>query len=271
MKQTKCVSPEFKRGLMAYALKEAPADKQRATAEHLKSCPACSRELAAINGVIQTGADLEFECESIMQTIDWDHTAATISRNARLRSSKRKRDFSIRLSNWKVLVPVMGAIFALGLILGRLILDFRGPEPIRLADRQINTTSANRLESVMAQREIMGYLKQTQLVILDLMKEAEGQPQFAVSTTIPREKVRTLLAKNRYFNQHLNETNLLSARNTLRKIEWLLYELISVEGPVTQQQMRDIQLFIERERLLLKIHIIEKELSQRQGNSFDEV
>jgi hypothetical protein len=74
------------------------------------------------------------------------------------------------------------------------------------------------------------------------------------------ERIKLLLTKSRYFNQNLNNPQLLSTQILLEKIEWLLFELLMIDGEVSCEKLQRLQKFIQKERLLFKIRLIEKEL-----------
>jgi hypothetical protein len=74
-------------------------------------------------------------------------------------------------------------------------------------------------------------------------------------------RVRALLGKSRYFKRSLDDPQLMSSKQLLEKIEWLLYEILMSDDETSCQQLQRLQEYIKRERLLLKIRLVGKELS----------
>jgi hypothetical protein len=76
-------------------------------------------------------------------------------------------------------------------------------------------------------------------------------------------RVRTLLGKSRYFRENLDNPQLLSSKPLLKKIEWLLYEILmtNIEEDISCKKLQQLQDYIKQERLLFKIRLVGKELT----------
>jgi hypothetical protein len=77
-----------------------------------------------------------------------------------------------------------------------------------------------------------------------------------------RDRVKLLLNRSKYFTRDLDNPRLMSSRNLLKKIEWLLYEILSLNDAVSCRQLQQIQDYIRQERLLLKIRLIGKDITE---------
>jgi hypothetical protein len=108
------------------------------------------------------------------------------------------------------------------------------------------------------------YFQKTQLLLTDLMRQCEEDGTASWTTGLNRERARTLLNKNRYFNQDLSNPQLLSTRQLLKKIEWLLYEMLTLDEEASCDQLYRLQDYIRQERLLLKLRLVGKDISYNE-------
>lgn len=236
---------------------------------HITTCRQCSREYKVLLALHREGAETRTAAETSMASIDWEDNALDISHNIRFKESRRKRSFALPSFSFqpamlKLAVPTLAAVFILGLSLGYLLF-YRAPSPS--APPEIvpgEETTLARLETTLAKKEMQGYLQQTQLLCTDLMRQCNDDGE-GWATPVNRKRVRTLLNKNRYFARELDHPQLLSTRPLMKKIEWLLYEMIALDEDVSCEKMEQLQEFIKRERLMMKLRLVGRDIS------FDEV
>jgi hypothetical protein len=207
-----------------------------------------------------------------MASIDWEDTAHTIAGNIPFEEAPRKSkkpwfDFNLsRISfSWKLAVPAMTGIFLLGIWLGYLIFHVTptgssGPFTSRLSSPK---SSLDRLENTLARKAVASYFDQTQLVLTDLMKQCSTNGSFSLQNQVDMRRVRALLGKSRYFRENLNNPQLLSSKPLLKKIEWLLYEILmtDMEEDISCKKLQQLQNYIKQERLLFKIRLVGKDLT----------
>jgi hypothetical protein len=247
-----------------------PADIQRIE-EHLPTCRNCREEYTLVQQLNRETRRLDEDCNAVMASIDWDDTAYTIAGNIPFEEAPRKSkkpwfDFDwTRISfSWKLAVPAMAGIFLLGIWLGYLFFHVTptgtpGPFTPRLST---STSSLDRLENTLARKEVVSYFDQTQLVLTDLMKQCSTDGSFSLQNQVDIRRVRTLLGKSRYFKENLDNPQLMSSKPLLKKIEWLLYEILmtGIDEDTSCQKLQQLQDYIKQERLLLKIRLVGKEL-----------
>lgn len=257
---------EIKKLLTAYAAGETCLAETQQVEEHLKVCPACMAEYHIQQRIVENMEYFNQECEVVMQSIDWEESARLISRSARSRflSPARRFSFSFNLSNWKVLVPIAAAVLVLGMWLGYLLFHTPRGQQFFQTGAGVSHSPLRRLETTLATREVSSYFKQTQMVLTDLMGQCEPEGVISWQRQLNRERVKALLSKSRYFEQNLDSPRLLSTRALLKKIEWLLYEILAMEGEVSCDQLQRIQEYIRQERLLFKIQLIEKDVAHSE-------
>jgi hypothetical protein len=247
-----------------------PVDIQRIE-EHLPTCQNCREEYTLIQQLKRETHRLDEACNAVMTSIDWEETAYTITGNIPFKRTaprkSRKPWFAFNLSaisfSWKLAVPAITGIFLLGIWLGYLLFHVT---PIDTSWTSVPTTSKSsldRLENTLARKEVVSYFDQTQLVLTDLMKQCSTDGSFSLQNQVDIRRVRTLLGKSRYFKENLDNPQLLSSKPLLKKIEWLLYEILmtDIEEDISCKKLQQLQNYIKQERLLLKMRLVGKELT----------
>jgi hypothetical protein len=240
--------------------------------EHLPTCQNCREEYTLIQRLTRETQWLDEECNAVMASIDWGKTAHTITGNIPFEKVPRQSkkpwfDFYwSRISfSWKLAVPAMAGIFLLGIWFGYLffhITPTNTPGPFT-PGLSTSKSSLDRLENTLARKEVASYFDQTQLVLTDLMKQCSTDGSFSLQNQVDMRRVRTLLGKSRYFRENLDNPQLLSSKPLLKKIEWLLYEILmtNIEEDISCKKLQQLQDYIKQERLLFKIRLVGKELT----------
>lgn len=268
-KEYKC--NEIKKLMINYLSGEPMGTDQQSgeIANHLHACSRCSREYDVLKEIYSKTRHVNGDAEAVMQTIDWQENARDISlavhiNQSRCRSQLRSRlwGFPLQPLNWKLAVPALAGVFILGIWLGYLLF-YRTPQrplPVELIHQGDNAL-IQRLETTLTRREMQEYFLQTQLLLTDLMRQCDENGAATWSNGASRQRVQTLLNKNHYFNEDLTNPELLSSRRLLKKIEWLLYEIIELDDKASCRQLQRIQDYIQKEKLLLKLRLVGKDIS----------
>lgn len=239
--------------------------------EHLPTCQNCRETYALIQQLNRETQRLEVECNAVMSSIDWEETARTITGNIPFEEALRqpkKPWFNVNLNrilfSWKLAAAAMAGIFLLGIWLGYLFFHVTPTTAPGLFSPRFSTSesSLDRLENTLARKEVANYFDQTQLVLTDLMKQCRTDGSFSLQNKVDMKRVRTLLGKSRYFRDNLNNPQLLSSKPLLKKIEWLLYEILmtDIEKDSSCKKLQQLQDYIKQEQLLFKIRLVGKEL-----------
>ncbi len=235
---------------------------------HVGTCPRCRKEYAVLQKIYGVTRDINAAAESSMETVDWNANAERIGHSVRFKRPARTREFSFNpfRFNWAPAVPAMAGVFVLGILLGYLL--FYNPvQPDSLLSRGTSVSpdaTLARLETTLAKREMRGYFQQTQLLLTDLMRQCDENGDASWNTGVNRRQVRMLLNKNRYFHQDLSNPQFLSTRRLLKTIEWLLYEMVTLDDGASCEQLQRLQEFIRKERLLLKLRLVGKDISYKE-------
>lgn len=273
MKAYEC--KEIKKMMVDYLSGElAGSGPQSKTMEnHLQTCSRCSREYAILKEIHSETQRVGDAAEVLMETIDWEENARDISRAVRINESRHRVrawrpswSFALPTMGWKVAAPVLAGVFILGISLGYLLF-YRSPQPPLIEEEFLkpgNEAVINRLETTLTRREMQGYFLQTQLLLTDLMRQCDEEGAATWSGGANRQRVRTLLNKNRYFNDDLSNPELLSTRQLLKRIEWLLYEIVELNEKSSCRDLQRLQDYIRKERLLLKLRLVAKDISYKE-------
>jgi hypothetical protein len=261
-------------GLMLadYASNELLPGEVQALERHVETCPECREEFLLVRRISRETGQLDESCDAVMTSIDWQETAHAISDavsregwgTGSRKSRLRWQDLVVSFK-WKLAVPMLTGVFLLGIWLGYIFFHspLKPPGPVRPAADIPSETSLARLEKALAKKEVAGYYKQAQFVLTDLLKQCDTEGSFSIRDQVDIQRVRALLNKSSYFKRNLDDPQLMSNKLLLKKIEWLLYEILMTDTKKENfcRQLQRLQDYIKQERLLLKIRLAEEELS----------
>jgi len=76
-------------------------------------------------------------------------------------------------------------------------------------------------------------------------------------------QAKELLLKKKYFQQSLPAVEWLKVRRVSERIDWLNYEILQLEERQLCSQIDRLQRIMENENLLLKIRLLERDLSDQ--------
>jgi len=246
--------------------------QQQQIKEHLSNCTECREELILLESINDSSIRLEDECQMEMESIDWDATSKIIYNSIPFETSSVKDSLksptkmlpSFNL-NWKFAFSAMTGIFLLGLWLGYFLFhDSTITSSNHVSSPTISQQSSlARLENTLARKEVENYFGQTELIFMDLMKQCNSDGNFSMKEQVDIRRVQELLSRSRYFKDNLDNPKLLSSKKLMKKIEWLLYEILMTDKDEDSscRKLEKLQNFIKEERLLMKMRLVGKDLS----------
>jgi len=126
---------------------------------------------------------------------------------------------------------------------------------------QWSATAAAHLQTGLAREGMISYLQQSQLLLTDLLNECAGEEMAPWQVQLYSRQAKELLLKKKYFQQSLPAGEWLRVRNVSERIDWLNYEILQLEEGRLCAQIDRLQRIMEEERLLLKIRMLERDLS----------
>jgi hypothetical protein len=233
---------------------------------HLKICPNCQREFELMQRIYHQRDQNEKKAEAVIEEINWEENAEFITRRIFSKRFERAKVDSKIGWNWKIVVPVLATIFIMGICIG-YILFYNSPGQDKLIPGSFTTNAPvlTKLETTLTKREMRHYFKQTQLFLTDLMRKCDQSDNLGYSSDpIDLNTAKLLLNKNRYFNENKTNPELLSTRRLLKNIEFLLYEIMTLNSDVNCQRLQRIQKHIKEQRILLKLHLVSKDVSHSE-------
>lgn len=264
MKESKDKCKDIKRlmkDLLSGESADAPGKDIAAVEVHTGTCSRCRSEYVLLQKMYGMVRETQKAAEREMKQIDWEANAENISLGIRFRHSRKARAPRFRFS-WQLAIPTLAAVFILGIWLGYfLFYTNTHPSPQTSDGEQVRVkTALARLETTLAKREMQGYFQHTQMLLTDLMRQCGEDGTGTWTSELTRKQARILLNKNRYFSEDLSNPQFLSSRRLLKKLEWLLYEIVTLDENASCEQLQLLQDFIRKERLLLKLRLVGKDI-----------
>ncbi len=247
------------------AADELDDDRRQRVEEHLSGCPACRKELAAWRSLLAAAAMPAAEAEAELQAIDWQAVTAKIVAGVETRPAPR-RTAPLFSFAFLAAAAVLAVVVGLGLFfLARprtVTLPGQGGNPLNGDLRgRLSAAAATRLQSGLAREEVIYYLQQSQLMFTDLLKDCASEEVAPWEIRLYSRQAKELLLKKKYFQQNLPAGEWLRVRNVSERIDWVNYEILQLEDRQLCSQINRLQQIMENEKLLLKIRLLERDLS----------
>jgi len=243
------------------AADEVDGGRRQAVMAHVSACPRCRRELADWRALLAAAAGPDAALEAEMQAVDWDALRETIVAGA----TAAEKAVRMPLRRWPfAYLPLAAAALAVVVGLGVFFLARpRGGVVARPGGDGTLSAYVSRLQSSLAQGEVISYLQQSQLMLTDLLNECVSDEAAPRQIRLYSRKAKELLLKKKYFQQNLSPVEWLRVRRVSERIDWLNYEILQLEDRQLCDQILRLQRVLEEERLLLKIRLLEKDFSSQ--------
>ena len=196
----------------------------------------------------------------VVRTVDWPAVSGRILAAAEGRRVAAQRPAPAWSPAWLATAAALAAVAGLGLFfLGRSTAPVvpAPPEPQGLASAMAH------VQSGLAREEAVSYLQQSQLMFVDLLKDCPGEELAAMDLHRYSRKAKELLLRKKYIEQNLPPVEWLRMRQVSERIDWLNYEILQLSAQMLCGQIQRLQRLLENERLLLKIRLLERELSAK--------
>jgi hypothetical protein len=240
------------------AADEIGAGQRRQAEAHLRECAACRRELASWQALL--GAADRTAVEAECRAIDWDAVSESVMQKMLRAGGAVAARPGRRIFHF---LPVAAAaslllVFSLG------VFFWLRPRPAIVPWPEGGTVplaTMTRLQSGLAREDVISYLQQSQLMFTDLLKDCSSEETAAWEIRLYSRQAKKLLLKKKYFQQNLPALEWLKVRDVSERIDWLNYEILQLEDRQQCSQISRLQRIMENEKLLLKIRLLEKDLS----------
>ncbi len=211
--------------------------------------------------------EININTESQMKDINWEKNAIDIVRTVKLNEFKKnKKDNKYFTFPFKFAIPLTVVILMIGIFIGQFISyngnsnNFTKPNSFQTHNQETIITLA-KLESTLNKREINAYFDQANLLLTEIMEVCNNRAITTDIKYINSRRVRSLLRKNRLFNKDSYDAKWLVSHSLLKKIEWVLIEILMSEGKLDCDKQKQLQKYITEERLLFKVRLLSSEAS----------
>ncbi len=228
--------------------------------KHVQECPACRRELADWQALLAAAGTRRARAEAECQAIDWDAAAEKIMRKIDRADTIDTMPVRRRIFPLAPLVTAATVLLVLAAGMFFLIRTRPGVAP-GPEDALMTAATVAHLQSGLAREEVISYLQQSQLMFTDLLKDCPDEEAAAWEVRLYSRQAKKLLLKKKYFQQNLPALEWLKVREISERIDWLNYEILQLEDRQLCSQISRLQRIMENEKLLLKIRLLERDLS----------
>jgi anti-sigma factor RsiW len=232
--------------------------RRRAVEEHVRICPACSRELAAWRSLLAAAAEPDAAAHAEIQAIDWDQVTRKIVAGVAAQTVPGRMP-APRFS-FAFLAVAASLVTVVGLGIFFWIRTAKVPLPTKESDTLASISVAH-LQSGLARKEAVTYLQQSQVMLTGLLKNCASEEMAPWEMRLVSRQARELLLKKKYFQQYLSELEWSKVRNVSERIDWLSYEILQLGDRQLCDQVTRLQRIMEDERLLLKIRLLQNEFA----------
>lgn len=240
------------------AAEELDGDRRQQVEAHLRACPACRQKLAGWRSLLAAAARPAAGTAAELQVIDWDAVTAKILAGADAQPASGRRPAPMFSFAFMAAAAVLIVIIGLGLFFWTRA---GGGSVARDGSVRLSAAAMVRLQSGLAREEVISYLQQSQLMLTDLLKDCAGEDDAPWEIRLYSRKAKELLLKKKYFQQSLPAVDWLKVKNVSERIDWLNYEILQLEDRQLCSQIDRLQRIMENEKLLLKIRLLERDLS----------
>lgn len=240
--------------LELYCADETTPEETRRVEEHLFRCSACREEVRELRELFAAAASAGDEALREADAVDWQavHSGihAAIERRPARKLVAMPRPLRRPLA-WAaaLVVAIAGWQFV------QLWHGGGSPTPPLPLVSGLDNVAANN-----ARRDVVAYLQEGQMVLSELLHRCNDESA-AGSVGFYTERAAKLLQKRKYLNDDLQYQSLAKARPVAERLEWVWCEIaqLTVEDPCGQ--LSTVRRVVERENLLLKMRMLEQELS----------
>ena len=242
---------------------EAALDEihERDVIDHLAGCAACRNEAAAIGKVRAWLKDSEL----FSPTVDysWQALPERLTTRAKsVASAKRWLPANFGSIGWAASLAAT-AVLCFGLIW----LTHRTPpyQPVAALAPAVaapgNEAFLKKMQSAYAREATAQYLSECQDLLLNIMRAEKSCKGEKYDVSVEVAQARQLLGRKRMLDAELESPSVVHAKSLCDELEGFLVNLSTSDKCESPDKMHRMERFIQRERLLLRINVLQSELS----------
>ena len=247
--------------LVMHAEAALDENRERDVIDHLAGCPACRNEAAAI-GKVQAWLK-DSELFSPTADYSWQTLPERLTTRAKgVASAKRWLPANFGSLGWAASLAAM-VVFCFGLIW----LTHRTPPyksvaaPAPASAAPGNEAFLKKMQSAYAREATAQYLSECQDLLLNIMRAEKSCESEKYDVSVEVAQARQLLGRKRLLDAELQSPAVVHAKNLCDELEGFLVNLSTSDKCESPDKMHRMERFIQRERLLLRINVLQSELS----------
>jgi hypothetical protein len=246
--------------LVLYSENELDAVQRAAVARHLPDCAGCRGELDSIGQVREMLAEPELFAPE--PDYAWQILPATLAARAK-NVPADGQTFTVKRSSlaWTFAMAAT-LVLSVGLV-WRAHLQTPTPEPV--AGRQSvapgNDAFLKRLQTAYVREETSKYLVECQDLLLNVVRAEQNCAGDKYDVSLEVVRARELLQRKRLLDPELDAPEVARARDLCDDLESFLVHLSTAEQCETSIGLQNMESFIQRQQLLLRINVLQSELS----------
>jgi hypothetical protein len=237
------------------ALEAAENDEVR---RHLAICAACKREAGEIEQIRRLLADPEVFAPN--SDLTWQLLPGTIAARAQTARGVSRwlpanaGSLAWTLSMAAVLVLAFGSVW----LINR---PQHEPQAVPAAEAPGNAAFLGKMQVAYAREATSQYLSECQDLLLTLMRAGKNCDGNNYDVSFEVERARRLIQRKQMLDSELKSPDVASAKILCDELENFLVHLSTSDRCESPEKMRRMESYIQREQLLLRINLLQSELS----------
>ncbi len=245
--------------LVLFAEGELPGEQRALVENHLASCAACREEAAGIDKI--RGWLAEPELFSPAEDYSWKLLPSRLREKAQS-SAAAKRWLPANLGSlgWTLSMAAM-FVLACGLLWLTRRQALVTPAPVAEVEAPGNEAFLGKIQSVLVREMTSQYLAECQDLMLNVVRAEQSCSGKKYNVSLEVNQARDLLRRKRLLDPELNAPEVARAKDLCDELETFLIHLSTSEKCETPDRLRGMEEFIRKEQLLLRINVLQAELS----------
>ncbi len=244
--------------LVLYAERELTAEQRILAEDHLKTCSECREEAVGIEKVRSCLMDPELF--SPAEDYSWQLLPGKLSEKAQTSSTvKSWLPANMGSLGWTLSLAAT-LVLACGLIWLTRRQEVR-PVPVAHADAPGNQAFLGRIQSAHAREMTARYLSECQDLLLNVVRAEKSCDRHRFDVSLEVERAQDLLRRKRLLDSELSAPEVAYAKDLCDELETFLIDLSTSEKCETSDRLQGMERFIQKEQLLLRINVLQAELS----------
>lgn len=201
--------------------------------------------------------DIRRQAEKESKAVDWEMNRRIIMQ--RIQAERESVRDKTRIFAFPRRAALAGVAMIAACLIVSLVIFLPGTGETLMTTGKVENLEV--IQNSFARMDTIDYLRESEMILSEIMDE-NMSAEFIIEDN--RDRIRSLLRKKNYLDKNLDDLNLAKAKPVCNQIELLLFELTSQEHPMSSENIELVRYFVKSRKLLLKINILQDELSDRE-------